>query len=251
VFDFDDSIFIHSFLKTAILTKLSDVVIVGSHYLESWSKKYNQNVYLIPTSIDFASYSGHSQKQENGNSKIVVGWIGGATYHYENLKLLVPVFKELVERDLQFKFLLVGALKDQRVYKMFGEIKGLETEMVDELKWSVSGIIPQTIKNFDIGVMPLVNDEWSKGKCSFKAVEYMACSVPAVISLVGENNYLVKNGVNGFVASSTKEWVEAITKLCDDSLLRIKMGKEAERTIANEYSFEANVPKLIKIINSL
>jgi glycosyltransferase involved in cell wall biosynthesis len=99
--------------------------------------------------------------------------------------------------------------------------------------------------------MPLIDTEWNRGKCAFKAVEYMACGVPAVISPVGENNYLVQDGVNGFLADSTEEWASKIERLYNDPGLLSGIGKKAQETIKERYSYESVVPFIVSVLNKL
>jgi len=251
IFDFDDAIYLHSPIKTKLLTRLSDAVIAGSHALDKWAKKYNKKVFLIPTSVSFFLYNRYSRLRRLRNEKFIIGWMGNAPAHYENLKILVPVFKELVKKNLSFKFILVGALGEPKIYRLFRNIKGLDIEIIDSLNWSNPEVIPKTIQSFDIGLMPLIDTEWNRGKCAFKAVEYMACGVPAICSPVGENNYLIQDGINGFLADSTEEWVDKIEILHKDLKLIDKLGRRAQETIKNNYSFETNIPLIRSIIKNL
>jgi glycosyltransferase involved in cell wall biosynthesis len=257
IFDFDDAIYLNSPLersflktfKTKILTKLADAVVVGSHGLEDWAKKHNQKVFLIPTSIRFEDYLKFTKDYPENPFKINIGWIGNAVHHYQNLKILTPIFKRLIQEGMAIKFTLIGALQNQKVYSLFKDIKDLEVEIIDQIS---SSEVPAWIQKFDIGLLPYAEDsEWNRGKCSFKAVEYMACGVPVVCSAVGENNYLIENGKNGFLAKSEDEWVEKLKKLILDKNLREKLGKEGQKTIKEKYSYEANIPKLIEIFQKL
>ena len=94
----------------------------------------------------------------------------------------------------------------------------------------------QSINSFSIGIMPLPNDEWAKGKCGLKGLSYMACEIPTIMSPVGVNTEIIKHGENGFLASSTEEWVEYLSKLIESEELRNKMGKAARETVLKEYS---------------
>lgn len=251
IFDFDDAIYLHSPSKTKILTKLADAVIVGSHTLMAWAKKYNKNVYLIPTPVQFENYAKYTKKYPEIINKIVIGWAGGAIDQFENLKLLVPVFQKLIDEGLQIKFILIGALGYKPVYELFEKIKGLETEFIDKLDWSKSDAMPRQIQRFDIGVMPLVDNGWNRGKCAFKAIEYMACGVATICSAVGENNYLIRDGQNGFLARNEYELYKKLKQLILDKNLREKLGREGQRTIKKRYSYEVNIPILQAILNNL
>ncbi len=250
IFDFDDAVYLHSPWKTKILVKLANVVIVGSHSLANWAKEYNKNVCIIPTSIDFACYSRFSKEYGRGKKEIILGWVGNAVDHYNNLKILKPVFRDLINQKINFSLVLVGSLSCQKVYDLF-TMDGLKVEFVDSLDWSREGVVPAIIQKFDIGLMPLKDNEWNRGKCAFKAVEYMACGVPVVISAVGENNYLVQDGKNGFLSETTEEWVHKIKMLYDNRNLLKKIGKAGQKTVKARYSYEASISTLRRILNNL
>ena len=252
IFDFDDAIYFQHRLRTKILTKIADIVIVGSHSLRDWALKINKNVYIIPTSVDHKLYEKYDALKRPPNDKVVIGWIGNGRDHYKNLALLEPVFECLIADGFDFKFRLIGALKDKRIYELFEGIKNLDIEIVDSLDWSNPENMPKTIQYFDIGLMPLIDDEWHRGKCAFKAIEYMACGVPVVISAVGENNYLVQDGINGFLTVSENDWVEKIKRIIqgDPSFCK-KIKLNGKKTILEKYSFEANTGKIKKIIEDL
>lgn len=251
IFDFDDAIYIHSFFKTKTLSRLADAVVVGSRVLADWAKKYNKNVFIVPTCVKFSSYNKYSRLRRPPNKKFTIGWIGNGPAHCENLRMLGPVFEELIKTGFVFKFILVGSLKSQKVYSLFRDIDGLDANFIDSIDWRDPEAMPRIIQNFDVGLMPLVDSEFQRGRCAFKAIEYMACAVPAIVSPVGENNYLVKDGENGFLAGSKEEWIEKIMRLYQDKYLIEKIGKNAEETIAKNYSYEAIAPKFIEIFNKL
>ena len=250
IFDFDDAIYLHSFFKTKTLTRLADAIIVGSHELKNWAEKYNKNVYVIPTCVKFKNYEKFSKIYSENEKKCVIGWVGGAIDQYDNLKLLVPIFEKLITDRIQIKFLLIGALGSKKVYNLFQSIKGLDVEFIDALNWSDPIAVPSHIQKFDIGVMPLVDTEWNRGKCAFKAIEYMACGVPVVISAIGENNYLVQDGVNGFLAKTTWEYAEKLKKLIFDNNLRRKIGQAGQKRVKEKYSYDSNIKIICSIINS-
>jgi len=247
IFDFDDAVYLHSYFKTRVLTELADVVTVGSHALYDWAKKYNKNVYLIPTSVKFENYSIHPKNFSLRLEKFTIGWLGNGPAHYENLKILREVLMRVV-KDEGYKLLLIGSLGSEDVYNLFTDIKGLEVEFIDKIDPELAS---DFIKTFDVGVMPLTDDEWSLGKCALKAIEYMACAVPTIASSVGENKYLIDDGNNGFLASGISEWVNKINLLKNDPNLAERIGKVGKETIEKEYTFSINIPKIIKIIEKL
>ena len=110
-----------------------------------------------------------------------------------------------------------------------------EVEFTD---WIDPSELPNVIEQFDIGVMPLVDDAWSRGKCGFKALQYMACGVPTVVSPVGINAEIVTDGLNGFAARDEDEWVAKLAKLANDGALRARIGASGRKTVEEHYSLE-------------
>lgn len=250
IFDFDDAIFINTPKKTYLYMKISDHIVVGGHYLQEYAKKYHKNVSLIPTSISYSMYSRFDKNYEHDNGVPVIGWIGHGVAHYENLKILVPVFKKLIKENIEFKFLLIGAKKDKRVHHLF-DIEGLNVEIIDEINWSDTLSAVGLIQKFSVGVQPLNNFLWENGKCTFKAIEYMACGVPVVSSNVGESDYLIDDGKNGFLVDSTNKWVDKIKLLIDNIDLRTRVGLAGQKTVKERYSYQVNISKLIDVFKSI
>ncbi len=245
IFDYDDAIFLHSPVKTYLLTRLANSVVVGSHYLYEYASRINKNCFIIPTSVDVDKYKINFKN----NHIPIIGWIGGAT-HLDNLKILLPVFKKLIEEQILFKFILGTSVKHKEILKLFENINSLDVEYVDLDGTNFEKSI-QTLRRFDIGIMPLINNDLNKGKCSFKAIEYMACSVSSVCSGVGENNYLINSGEDGFLVNSLGEWVDVLKKMISSHELRKSIGIIGKIKINKYYSYQENMPKLKTIINSL
>lgn len=247
-FDFDDAIFLYSqkvALKTKYLCRFAEDVIVASHFLLEYASKVNQNSFIVPMSIDTGAYL--TKNYETVNSEFVVGWVGNGLAHYTNLQFLATVFKRTLSKGIKFSFVLLGTRGSKKIRNLFDSINGLHVSYPDEVNWSYSKNI-EIMRTFDVGVVPLVNDDWHKGKCAFKAIEYMACGVPTIASAVGENNYLIKDGVNGFLAEDENEWFLKLKKLIQDKDLRDKLGKNGRETIENKYSYKMNIPLLLAVI---
>jgi len=253
IFDYDDAIYLKKFarIRSRLLVWLSNYNVVANHHLAEWAEKYNKNVEIIPTCVSLSLCQSYSRYMRLDNNTFTIGWIGHGVNHVKNLKLLVPVFSKLIEKGVNFRFVVVGSMRYQPIYDLFNSIKGLQVEFIDKLEWSNVESSPKVIQKFDIGVMPLVSDSKSLGKSAFKAIEYMACAVPPVISPVGENNFLIKDGINGFFADNTEEWVEKIEKLYCQPKLCDKIGKIAQKTIKGKYSYNINIPKFINIFKKI
>lgn len=237
IFDIDDAIFLLNPEINDIL-KIADVVFAGSHFLKEEAEKFNDNVYLIPTSIITEKYpvKKHIEKKE-----VIIGWIGSpSTIKY--LDLIKNPLEKLGKR-YTIKFVVIGANKaEDKVPK----IKNVNMEIKDwklETEWN-------EIKSFDIGVMPLFDGDWERGKCAFKAMQYMAFGIPAVCSSVGEANYLINSGNNGFLCTDEKEWMNGLEELIIDHKLRNKLGHNGRNKIEEEYDISKITKKVGNIIKS-
>jgi glycosyltransferase involved in cell wall biosynthesis len=124
------------------------------------------------------------------------------------------------------------------------EIPGIT---IEQPGWTINGEV-NLFATCDVGVYPLADDEWARGKCGFKAIEFMACGVPVVASAVGVNREIVEDGVNGFLAHSDDEWVEKLLRLLGDSALRRQFGQTGRLTIEQRYSLRVHAPKLADVL---
>ena len=253
IFDFDDAIYMHDFFKTKVLTQMADAVIVCSQALAAWAKQYNKNVHIFHTSLKFSDYAKFTKNYEVESNPIVIGWVGTASNHCNNLRFLATVFEKLVkETENRFKFILMGAGRNNKIYKLFQDIPNLHVEFVDNLEWNNPESVPREIQKFDIGVMPLVGkNEWNLARSSFKPLEYMACGVATVSSAIGEITNVVQDGINGYLASSEDEWVEKLGRLINDRALRSALGTAGQMQVREHECYEAVIPRMIELINAV
>lgn len=250
IFDFDDAIWkmdvsdaneklkwLKNPAKTSAIIKKSNYVIAGNSYLAAYAKKFNEKVIVIPTTVDTDLFSP-SEKPKNEN-KIIIGWSGSKTT-IKHFELAIPVLKRIKQKyGDKVGFVVIGA-------------NNYKNEDLD-----ISGIIwsPQTevseLRKIDIGIMPLPNDEWSKGKCGLKGLTYMSLQIPTVMGAVGVNAEIIEHGENGFLYSNDEEFYDALVKLIDDKELRLNMGNKGRHTVMDRYSVHANKEHYINLILSL
>jgi len=253
LFDFDDPIYTHNFLKTKVFSQMADAVIVCTHGQAEWARQFNRNVHVVHIAIDPAPYEKFSKDYSAPAGVPVIGWLGTGPEHLQNFPVLVAALKKLAARkDTPFTFVFIGAFKNKSIYDLFQGISGLDVRFVDKLAYTNPQSAPREIQKFDIGVVPHQSGGvWNKGKTSMKVLEYMACAVPAVVSAFGEMPYIVEDGVNGFIASSEDEWVEKLALLIGDRTLRERLGRAGQQTVHERYSFDAIMPQVIQVINAL
>jgi len=248
IFDFDDAIFLPAssqsnyFIKrfkkpekVDDAIKKSKYVIAGNSYLADFALRFNRSVTIIPTPIDTDKYY---PVVKGPSEKIIIGWIGSFTTLYF-LDPMREVFIFLSKKFPDVRFKVVGGNFS---------INGLSC--VISKPWSPDQELDD-LSTFDIGIMPMPDNDWTKGKCGFKAILYMSMGIPCVCSPVGMNNEIIRDGVNGFLADNQEEWVSKLSFLIGDFKLRRKIGEEARRTVEEKYSLKVNAPKYLKVIKNV
>lgn len=250
IFDFDDSIWLldtspenkkFEFLKNPDKTKINiqhaHAVIAGNRFLANYAKQFNANTFIIPTTIDT---DFHKPKPElRQKDKIVIGWSGSIST-IKHFEIAIPVLKALHQK-------YPGKLE----VHVIGQGNYTQPELnVISKNWSAKSEVDD-LNAFDIGIMPLPDDEWVKGKCGLKGLSYMACGVATVMSKVGVNPEIITQGKNGFLASDTAEWVDHLSRLIENRDLREAIGAEGRETVVKNYSVNANKHTYLEVLNSL
>lgn len=246
VVDYDDAIF-HRYdqHRSSLVRKLlghkidavmrrAAVVMVGNDYLGDRAKQAGaRRVELLPTVVDATRYA----VVEKANTQAVtIGWIGQpSTAKY--LVQLAPVLQKMVELH-NAHIVAVGPKPDQ-----------FQDWPVEVKPWAEDTEVVE-IQQFDIGIMPLSDSLWERGKCGYKLIQYMACGKPVVATPIGVNNIIVRHGENGFLANSEAEWCEALDRLCEDAALRKRMGGEGRKMIEQKYSLNIAAPRLVALLRS-
>ncbi|MBX3191404.1 MAG: glycosyltransferase family 4 protein [Labilithrix sp.] len=239
-FDFDDAIWaegtgpksgpnalfskLHFWGKTATICRIASGVLVGNNYLADYARQHNDNVHVIPTSIELESYP--VQPELPADDPFVVVW-SGSTFTLPHFEHARPALEAL-------------AKKRRVVAKVIGNkppsrpIAGAENVFVP---WSENGEA-ESIGAAHVGIMPLFDDVFTRGKCGLKALQYMATGLPVVISPVGMNADLVEHGVNGYLAQTTEDLVERLDELARSPETRRRLGAAGRRTVEERYSAE-------------
>ncbi len=211
-----------------------DLVIAGNNYLRDRIKNFNPNIEIIPTPLDTDKYVPAEPRL--GNKKLVVGWMGTSC----NLFFLPEVFKELTDKTGQSNLYVVS---DKPLPQNIADLAVFE-------KWSGEGEVQQ-LQKMDIGLMPLTDDEYTRGKCGFKILQYMACGAVPLASDVGFNREIIEHGVNGFLIKEPSEWKKYVDLLATDPDLRSKMAKEARKTVVEHFSLVPLADKMLARIEKI
>jgi glycosyltransferase involved in cell wall biosynthesis len=235
IYDFDDSLFIKKPKKIKKTIGMSDYVICGNGFLRNYAVKYNKNVFVLPTCIDTQNYKPRQDKQDK--DKVILGWIG-TTFTAIYLNILKDIYKFLVSKYKNIEFRIIG-----------GNFPNSNLPLVVK-EWSLKTEISE-LQEFDIGIMPLFDDDWAKGKCAFKIIQYMAVGIPTVASGVGVNVEIVEDGKDGFLVNTQEDWINKLSLLIENKELRKNMGGLARKKIERLYSVEVYKQKYIEILEKV
>ncbi len=255
IFDFDDSIWLldtspgnkkFEFLKNPQKTKINiqhaHIVIAGNSYLANYAKQFHQRVIVIPTTVDtqfhfpIRKVTVDDYKREG---KIIIGWSGSIST-IKHFEMAIPALLEVDKKyPNQLEFHVMGQ----------GNYSHPQLQVVSK-NWN-----PKTenadLNAFDIGIMPLPDNEWVKGKCGLKGITYMACGTPTIMSAVGVNTQIIQHGENGFLAHTHEEWVRYLSQLIEDVELRHRLGLAGRQTVVEKYSVNANKHHYLEVLKSL
>ena len=233
IYDFDDAIWLPFTSKTNRITnqlkftskvksicKWSFKISCGNQYLADFASQFNDSVYIFPTVVD--TVKTHNKIQNQITSQVNIGWTGSHSTLIYLDELIVAL--SALEKKYNFKFFVIADKNPRLPLTCFQFVKWKkETEIEDLLK-------------FHIGLMPLIANPWSEGKCGFKAIQYLSLGIPAIVTPVGVNCEIVQNGVNGFHCNTSEDWYTALEKLIIDTKLREMMGKKGRVLIEKKYS---------------
>ena len=224
--------------KIDAVMRQADLVTAGNDYLAQRARSADcKRVEWLPTVIDLERYRPRSSTAKVAADVVTVGWIGSpATADY--LRPLVPALEALAQHH-PIRCIAVGARPDQ--------VQG--TPFLAE-PWREDGEV-DSLQRLDIGIMPLPDAPWERGKCGYKLIQYMACGLPVVASPVGVNTTLVQPGVNGELATSTQQWAEALKRLIVDPALRERWGAAGRQQVEQVYSLQAQAPRLIAMLGDV
>jgi glycosyltransferase involved in cell wall biosynthesis len=247
IFDYDDAIFHmydtarNPFTRMLLGGKLEPLLerakacLCGNEYLRAYAAKHNGNAVVVPTVVDTNVYTPVRRLSEQ---PVTIGWIGSpSTWNY--VRPLLPILAQLCETR-GIRVLAVGAGNAAQNDRFPG---------LDLADWSEEAEV-ELVQSMDIGIMPLNDDRWARGKSGYKLIQYMACGLPVIASPVGVNVEIVSNGENGILATSAAEWRAVFDTLLSDSALRQAMGARGRERVLADYSLKVHAPRVIEILRA-
>lgn len=232
VLDLDDAIFLDSAPRGQLVMGLVWRVIAGSHFIFDYAKPFNPQVALVPSAVSLDRYPAADAAAEDATRRVIrIGWLGSSsTVKY--LRHLVSPLEQLAAEGHAIELIVDGAGSAAAGLPPFPGITVTVTRSYRDQD------IPSLVARYDIGVMPLDDGPWERAKCAMKALIYMAAGKPAICSRVGENPYVITDGVNGSLAESEQDWIARLRALIVDPRLRAEMGRRGRKTIEERYSAE-------------
>ncbi len=216
----------------------ADLMICGNSYLAEQSRKFSPRVEIVPTSIDTRKYQRNSR---NTNSEpVVIGWTGSrSTNGYLN-----AVLPEVAALDGQVCFKFISDTSDGVNLALLGAVP------FQFVPWSPDVEIAETA-TFDIGLMPLPDNPWTRGKCGFKALQYMGLGIAAVCSPVGVNCDIITHNENGLLAASPAQWRDCLARLVRDPDFRSRLGTAGRSHIEQHFAIDIQAPRLVGLLEEL
>lgn len=238
ILDVDDSIHLYRGGRAARrLAALSDRVLCGNDYLADVYSRWNRDVSVLPTGVDTTRYVPGQRRE---NRAIVVGWIGTSANHEYLLRIEESLSKVLSKPDVVLR--VVSNSRPQFRY--------LCESQVEFHQWTAEREVAE-IQGFDIGLMPLHDSEWARGKCSYKMLQYMSCAIPVVVSPIGMNRQVLDRGSVGVAASKPADWERAINSLLADADKRLEMGTNGRQVVAEHFCVARLGPMLAQHIRDV
>lgn len=248
IYDFDDAIWL---VNTSEVNKLAaglkwhhkvgsicrwaDKNSCGNDYLATYARQFNPHTVVNPTTID-TEHLHNQVRDQLAPGPLVIGWTGThSTLKY--LRPLVPVLAQLEAEGLDFEFRVISNQPPDFEQPL---------NSLRFVPWQKATEIPDLLA-FHVGLMPLEDDPWARGKCAFKALQYMALGIPALVSPVGMNTEVVQDGINGYICREPADWLRHLRQLLTEVALRQRLGRTARTTIEQRYSVRSNTPNFLEL----
>ncbi len=244
VLDIDDAVWLRGPLGRFTMPDIAramDAIIAGNSYLAEYFGKYCKDVHIIPTAIDLNRYTLRPAPANEEEGKFAIGWTGSSS-NFKYLDSIEPVLARFIEEHDGAELIMTADCA--------WEFRLLPAERVKFVPWSVEEEV-HVLHSMSVGIMPLADDEWTRGKCAFKMLQYMGVGLPVIVSPVGMNRDVLEKGDIGLAASTDDQWYEALVSLYKDRTLRTKLGSEGRKVVEKFYSADIIARELADIFKSL
>jgi glycosyltransferase involved in cell wall biosynthesis len=223
------------------IARAMDAVIAGNSYLAEYFGKYCKEVHVVPTAIDLDRYTLRPEPTDEQGDKFVIGWTGSSS-NFKYLDAIESVLARFMEEHGRTELILMA----DRPWKC----SLLPTDSVRFVPWSVEEEV-RVLHSMSVGIMPLADDKWARGKCAFKMLQYMAVGLPVIVSPVGMNRDVLERGDIGLAASSPDQWYEALASLYENRSLGVKLGLAGRKVVEQFYNADNVARDLADIFKSL
>lgn len=243
VFDFDDAIFLKSNGKPSSVrgqrfdrtVAMCDCVWAGNHYLAERARKVNSETIVLPTSVDIARYQIETLKAKD---TIDLVWIGSSSTG-KYLEGLLPVLERAAEKEPRIRLKIIADFS-----------LSSDTLLIEAVPWQPGIEVPE-LQSSHVGIAPMWDDSWTRGKCALKVLQYMASRLPVISSCAGANSEIVQHDKTGFLVSSEQEWVDSILTLAKSPSLREQMGEAGYAVCEDSFSLKACSEKMLSQLETL
>lgn len=247
IFDFDDAIWLTDnkeeppFIsrlkwrsKVGSICQWAKIVSAGNNFLADYASQFNTNVNVIPTVVDTQSRHRPCRRTNSVPGEVVIGWTGS----HSTLKYLQLIEHAMRKVESMFPHVRFICIADRP--------PNMSLSRLEFVRWSEKTEI-EDLSRIDIGVMPLPDDDWARGKCGFKIIQYLSLEIASVASPVGVNSDIISHGVNGFLANGALQWIESLQRLIEDPELRLRLGQQGRQTIVTRYSVSSTVDAFVSL----
>lgn len=241
ILDIDDAFWLNrSEASFAALLKHVDIAVCGNSYIQSHVRRYVPMTYVIPTPVDISMYRP-AEKFNTSKNEIVLGWSGtssGFNYLYE----IEEDLRVILEKYPHTRICITAEARPK--------FRTIASDRLTFIQWSEDNEV-ETIQNFDIGLMPLANNEWALGKCSYKMLLYMACGKPVVVTDIGMNSEVLSLGTCGIGVSPGNSWTNSVAKVVEDVSLRKRMGRSGRKIVEEHFSTQSALVRWEEVLSAV
>ena len=244
ILDVDDAIWLHrpfGWLAMPRIARAMDAVIAGNAYLAEYFGKYCKKVHVVPTAIDLDRYALRPEPVSEPDEKFVIGWTGSSS-NFKYLDTIEPVLNRFLREYNDVELLLTA----DRPW----EYSLLPADKVRFVRWSMEEEI-SVLHSMSVGIMPLADDKWARGKCAFKMLQYMGVGLPVIVSPVGMNREVLEKGEVGLAAGTNDEWYQALESLYRNKSLGVKLGIEGRKVVEQHYNTDIIAREMADIFKSI